>query len=237
MALKPALLIAEPVVGHYKKVINQLKIFIDELNSSLSTNYELVETIFSSEYGYPEFDPLRDEICKCLICGLNQAAITLTNHLLEDVLKKCLIYQHTIQTKQNTNEKLSELFQEGINKFDNDKSDLSKSINAACSNGLIIKEHKKLLHHFRESFRNSYSHASSSKIFKDVTVKGKEISSFDEASGELNETFDVSQIPIIQGIIQYKLAKKESVSYFKNVDAIIRHMIDKLKNTNNEKDI
>ncbi len=216
---------------------DRLKIFIDELNSSLSTNYELIAETFNTEYGYPEFDPLRDEICKCIICGLNQAAITLTNHLLEAALKKCLIYRYTILHKQNSNEKLSEIFQEGIGKFDNDKSDLSKSINAACSNGLIRKDHKKLLHHLRDAFRNSYSHASSSKIFKDVTVKGKEISSFDEAFEELNENLDVSQIPIIQGIIQYELAKKESISYFMNVDAIIRHMIDKLKHTNNEKDI
>ncbi len=216
---------------------DRLKIFIDDLNSSLSSNYELIATTFNSEYGYPEFDPLRDEICKCIICGLNQAAITLTNHLLEASLKKCLISRYTILHKQNSNEKLSEIFQAGIEKFDNDKSDLSKSINAACSDGLITKEHKKLLHHFREAFRNSYSHATSSKIFKDVIVKGKEISSLDETSGEINENLNVSQIPIIQGIIQYELATKESISYFKNVDAIIRHMIDKLKKTNNEKAI
>ena len=213
---------------------DRLKIFIDELNSSLSSNYELIAKTFNSEYGYPEFDPLRDEICKCIICGLNQAAITLTNHLLEAALKKCLIYRYTILHKQNSNEKLSEIFQEGIKKFDNDKSDLSKSINSACTNGLITKEQKKLLHKYRDTFRNSYSHASSEKLFKDVRVKGKEISDVNEIFSETDELLNVINIPFIQGIVQFELAKRESLTYFKNIDNIIRQMILKLKETKNE---
>ncbi len=215
-------------------MIDRLKIFIDELNSSLSSNYESVKPIFDSEYGYPEFDPLRDEISKCIICGLHQAAITLTNHFLETSLKKCLIYKHVIITTKGKELKISQLFQDGIKKYDNNKSDLSKSINAACSNGLITKDQKKLLHRYRESFRNSYSHASSEKLFKDVTIKGKEISSTDEIFSETNEELNVFDIPIIQGIVQYELAKKESLGYFENIDTIIRQMINQLKNSKDE---
>jgi hypothetical protein len=74
--------------------INQ---FIDELNQTIAPNYQITKEIFNREYGYPELDPLRDEICKCLICGLYQAAITLTNHLLESSLKKCLAIKYKIE--------------------------------------------------------------------------------------------------------------------------------------------
>lgn len=210
------------------------KTFITDLNSSIKTNYKSIEWIFNTEYGYPEFDPLRDEVCKCIICDLHQAAITLTNHLLETSLKKCLIYKHTIQNNKRKDLKISQLFQEGIKKYDNKKSDLSKSINSACSNGLITKDQKKLLHQYRDSFRNSYSHASSEKLFKDVKIKGKEISSVEEIFSDTNEILNVIDIPIIQGIVQCELAKKESLGYLKNIDNIIRQMISKLKTIKNE---
>jgi len=40
----------------------------------------------------PELDVIRHEVCLCLIFHLNQAAIALTNHLLESFLKYSLIF-------------------------------------------------------------------------------------------------------------------------------------------------
>jgi len=80
---------------------NRIQNFIDELNRQIETNLPKIDFQFNSEYGWPEFDPLRDEICKCLICDLCQAAITLTNHLLENFLKTMLIYHETIANKDN----------------------------------------------------------------------------------------------------------------------------------------
>jgi len=83
--------------------MNDLRIrqFIDELNTNMSSNYQIVADIFNTGYGYPELDPLRDEICKCIICGLHQASITLTNHLLEASLKKCLAIKYSIENRKN----------------------------------------------------------------------------------------------------------------------------------------
>ena len=116
--------------------------FIGELNESLSVNYELIKDIFNSEYGYPELDPLRDEICKCLICGLNQAAVTLTNHLVESSIKKCLALKHSIDNKQD-DMKLEDAFKSGIEKYD--KLELEDTINRARTQGLITKAQKKQL--------------------------------------------------------------------------------------------
>ncbi len=214
----------------------RLEQFVNELNICIGCNYEVIKNVFNKEYGYPEFDPLRDEICKCVLCDLHQAAITLTNHLLESSLKKCLAMKHSISNKQN-DIKLENSFKKGITKFD--QLDLDDSINRACTQGLITKEQKKLLKKFKDEFRNPYSHATSSEIFKDITVKGKTISLNENESPEnlLKRIFDdetegyltVKDILPIQGLVQVAVAKQISVPYFIEVDKIIREMLTKLK--------
>ena len=62
-------------------------------------NYPQVITAFKTCYNLPELDPVRHEISLCLIFGLYQAAITLTNHLLESMLKYGLTYHHAINNR------------------------------------------------------------------------------------------------------------------------------------------
>src|ERR1035437_9424617 len=112
---------------------DRLDQFVTDLNAQISSNYYIVKGIFNQEYGYPELDPLRDEICKCIICGLNQAAMTLTNHLLESSLKKCLAMRFSIENKKE-NVELKDAFKTGIDEYD-DKL-LEDTINRACSQGL-----------------------------------------------------------------------------------------------------
>lgn len=214
----------------------RLELFVNELNSCIGDNYEVIRNVFNKEYGYPEFDPLRDEICKCVLCDLHQAAITLTNHLLESSLKKCLAMKHSISIKQN-DIKIEDAFKEGITKFD--QLDLDDTINRACTQGLITKEQKTLLKKFKDEFRNPYSHATTSEIFKDTTVKGKTISLNEGESPEnlLKRIFDndsdevlaVKDLLPIQGLVQVMIAKQISVPYFTEVDRIIREMLIKLK--------
>lgn len=214
----------------------RLELFVNELNSCIGDNYEVIRNVFDKEYGYPEFDPLRDEICKCVLCDLHQAAITLTNHLLESSLKKCLAMKHSISNKQN-DIKLEDAFKEGITKFD--QLDLDDTINRACTQGLITKEQKMLLKKFKDEFRNPYSHATTSEIFKDTTVKGKTISLNEGEIPEnlLKRIFEndsdkvlvVKDILPIQGLVQVMIAKQISVPYFIEVDKIIREMLIKLK--------
>lgn len=78
---------------------NSLEGFINSLNSQIGNNYEIVKEIFTIEYGYSALDPIRDEICKCFICGLYQSTITLTNHFLEKSLKFCLGIKYSIENK------------------------------------------------------------------------------------------------------------------------------------------
>ena len=194
-----------------------------------------IEEIFNTEYNYPELDPLRDEICKCLICGLYQAAITLTNHLLESSLKKCLAIKYEIDNK-NPQLELKDAFKDGISHYNS--WNLNKTINEARIKQLITEEQKNQLHQFREDFRNAYSHADAAKTFLDCHPKIKFISSSDVVTYEdflkiiaekPNTEISIKDFLPIQGIAQAIFAQKEAVPYFIEIDNIIRNMLLKLK--------
>lgn len=127
--------------------------FIDELNDNLGNNYKTVAYAFENEYGWPEVDPVRSEICKCLICGFYQAAITLTNHLLESVLKKALIIDESAKNKTELSD-ITNIFDDATKKYGNSK--LHFTINQACQEGLITEEEKDILHLFRHQYRNAF---------------------------------------------------------------------------------
>lgn len=68
------------------------KAFADGLNK----NFDNYSKFFDFEfYVYPELGTIIFEINKCLILEFNRAALTLTNHLLERVLKLALIKNET----------------------------------------------------------------------------------------------------------------------------------------------
>lgn len=202
--------------------------FIDNLNTTIPKGYEKIKDIFSVSYDMPELDPVRDEICKCIICGLHQAAITLTNHLLEQSLKTCLIYNDSIDNKQPKSS-LESWLDEGVKKYD--KIGLSDSINYACTVGLITKEQKKLLHFSRKHFRDAYSHASLNGTFDDATVSGKMVSvedfnSIDDLGKIVFDSNNYQDIKLnsfiaCRGIAQCKFAEQDCVPYFRNIDNII----------------
>lgn len=209
---------------------DRIKQFIDELNGYIGTNLSKVNFQFNTEYGWAEFDPLRDEISKCLICDLCQAAITLTNHLLESFLKTMLIYHETITNRDKNDNDLLTMFKPNVDKFDG--LDLSQTLGRAKRKGLITKKQWKVLDGYRDNFRNAYSHAEKKKIFKDLTI-GTNIVELE--NNQLN-TSDYNQTPIIdvlfgQGIAQTFLSKKIAFDYFISVDTIIRNALDRFKNS------
>lgn len=206
--------------------------FVDELNDKFSKNLSIVEYQFNSEYGWPEFDPLRDEIAKSLICDLCQASITLTNHLLENFLKTMLIYHDTIALRDIANDvDLLQIFKPNVDKYDG--LDLSQSLNRAKSKGLITKDQWKLLDDFRDDFRNAYSHAEKKKIFKDLSV-GTNIVKVENDQLNTSESVQTPLIDLLfgQGIAQAFLSKKIAFNYFVSVDSIIRDVLKRFMKTN-----
>jgi hypothetical protein len=210
--------------------------FIEELNSQIEHNYGIINIIFNSEYGYLALDPVRDEICKCFLCGLYQSTITLTNHLLEKSLKFSLATKYSIENIKDEMQ-LEDVFVAGISQYDN--ITLWQSIDKAYLQGLITENQKHELIDFKNKFRNPYSHANK-VIFEGKTVKGKQLSikqlengieSFLETcfNSDSDKEMSLENIPFAQGIFQVEIAKEYCYPYFESVDNIIREMLTKIK--------
>ena len=212
-----------------------LENFIEELNANIRNNYDTVADVFENEYGWPEVDSVRSEICKCFICGLYQAAITLANHLLESVLKKALIIDESAKNKTEQSD-ITNVFDDATEKYANKNLDFT--INQACRKGLINKEEKNILHGFREQYRNAFSHADPQKTFSGISIPAtifttKDLDNSEEFfkkafTNKPNVTLSAENNVIIQGLVQRIKAEQEAVHYFLAIDGIIRNLYLKL---------
>ena len=212
-----------------------LENFIEELNANIRNNYDTVADVFENEYGWPEVDSVRSEICKCLICGLYQAAITLANHLLESVLKKALIIDESAKNKTEQSD-ITNVFDDATEKYANKNLDFT--INQACRKGLINKEEKNILHGFREQYRNAFSHADPQKTFSGISIPAtifttKDLDNPEEFfkkafTNKPNVTLSAENNVIIQGLVQRIKAEQEAAHYFLAIDGIIRNLYLKL---------
>ena len=218
-----------------------LKKWTDEANQILKERigfmekyYRAVRDAFQNHYDWPDLDTLRHEISLCIMLGLFQAAITLTNHFLESLLKYALIAKESennlpeeADVKGRLIDSLVEQYAEPIKKYDPAK--LGNNINRACTLGLITKEQKKQLGEFRKYFRNAYSHADKGETFGDQTVPWQGVRLEDDGlhldqKGEpLAATF-----PIGQSLIQAMQAETDAPDYFLYMDKLARQIREKL---------
>jgi len=219
----------------------QRKKYADEVNEIINSRFEFISRhylsirkSFQNYYDWPELDPLRHEICICITFGLCQAAITLTNHLLESLLKYALIIKCGDNIKQSNEDikgraitALIDKYKNCIEKYNNQS--LSKTINLARKEGFISKEQKKQLHNFREIFRNAYSHADKIKTFgkSTIPVTGIRLENNKLAIDEVNEP-EIAFFLIGQGIVQFEIAQKTATPYFLYIDRLVREIRDKL---------
>jgi hypothetical protein len=207
--------------------------FLKNLRNNLYQNISKCHSEYNNEYDFPELDPLRYGIASCIICGYYQAAITLTNHLLENALKTFLIYHDVLTIHANSEKYFYQKIATGIDKYDGQK--LNNTIDIAFTKKLISSEEKIELHNFREDYRNAYSHASKKKIFKDETLG---ISEIEVKEGQILVNDKIEQIIHIlpfQGILQSKYAEANCVGYFKYVDRLVRKILLRLDELKDKK--
>ena len=213
----------------------------DEVNEIIQSRFEFINRHYLSirdayhnTYEWSELDPLRHEICICIMLGLCQAAITLTNHLLESLLKYSLIILHGRKKKQKEEEikgravtSIVEKYKEVIERYGN--ANLDTTINCACTAGLISKEQKKILHDFREKFRNAYSHSDKIKTFGKNTIPVSCVRLENEkfVQDEKSEP-EISKLLIGQGLYQAMTAQNDAPKYFLYIDNLVREIRDKL---------
>lgn len=223
-----------------KKYINEINAILSERLIQIKNNYHQVRKSYQSTYNWPDLDPIRHEVSLCLMFGLNQAAITLTNHLFENLMKSTLISYHSKdklpKDTKNKIENLIEMTSESREKYGN--MDLGDCINAVRQAGLITKSQQKSLHEIRDSFRNAFSHADKEKTFKEGTVPVQVMSLDNEGiSVDDKEVVKLSELVIVQGMAQAMQAEKEATKYFLNIDSLARELFNKISNDNNKNNI
>ncbi len=211
-------------------VTAELKAICQERQREMWQNYLLIREAYSIEYDFPELDPVRHEVALCLVFGLPQAAITLTNHLLESLLKYALIYDHALKHQPNIQPQPGAATRTLVDWLRPAKhlyadKDLNFTIDRACAVGLITKAQKKRFHEIRQNFRNAFSHADKDKTFHDTIaqvtpthVKGGTIST------ESPEQVPIADLLIGQGFFQVTYAQKSAVPYFLYIDRLAREI-------------
>ncbi|MCY1635061.1 hypothetical protein [Marinifilum sp. D737] len=206
------------------------KAFIEKLNK----NYPDLGKYFEFELKvFCEFNTLIFEINKCLILELNRASITLTNHLLERLLKLALI-NHEAGIEPIPIEQWNDTYKRPNEKYGG--MNLGQTIGVCKKLGLIMDEEKKLLDKtVRNLLRNGFSHADSSEILKDIPDNTKMyMGSFTNPKEGLEEvSVDQKIIPTFQALQMEEFAKAYAKPYFDFVFKLIfkieERLIEKLK--------
>lgn len=194
---------------------------------AFSSRFRLVEFEYSTPYDWPEMDTLRHEICGCISFGLNQAAITLTNHLLESLLKYSLAYHHSLnhskplESENDLVELMVKFTEEGLKKYG--KAKLSQNINEANKLGLINDEESELLHSFRKKFRNPFGHSDKEDTFGDLSVPVSVATLQDsKLISQPKVVVKIEKMPIFHGLAQVQLAEIDAPEYFRKMDRLVR---------------
>lgn len=216
------------------KLNNEVNEIIKSRFEFIDRHYFTIRNAYHNHYEWPELDPLRHEICICIMFGLCQAAITLTNHLLESLLKYALIILHGKNKKQKEEEikgrlitSFIEKYKEGIQLYGG--ANLDKTINRACTVGLITKDQKNLLHQFRDRFRNAYSHSDKKRTFGKSTmpVAGVRLENERFVADEKSEP-EIANLLVGQGLVQAMMAQNDAPKYFLYIDKLVREIREKL---------
>lgn len=197
-------------------------------------NYPVVRVAYQKSYNWPEMDTLRHEITLCLIFGVHQAAITLTNHLLESLLKNALIIHDSKPPTLGERSQVSHAIESFLAilrpakaKYGSDN--LSKNIDRAAQASLITDEQKRQLHEFRKVFRNAYSHADKDKTFGQTRISAQAVHLEDNKFiVEQPENPLLAELLVAHGIAQAMQAEQDAMPYFLYMDSVVCDISTKL---------
>ena len=199
--------------------------FINSFSEAINRNYEKLLPYMQDEICWKELYYVKSEIIDCLLIESNQAAITLTNHFLEMILKWGLVYNETNGKVENSINGIYDYSNE-IEKFR--AKTLSEKINACKGKGLLGKERSNLLQNqIRVQYRNGFSHSWDENIFGEKTMTAKTINP--ETGEIIEQNIAIKNLPVMQGIAQKNFADKNAFDYFKLVYETLKNIEGKVE--------
>jgi hypothetical protein len=179
-------------------------------------------------FRFRELEPFIYQVNTCLILDLHSASITLTNHILERLLKLGLIYNEA-GTGAIPVEKWNSIFLETNRKYSD--IPLANSIELCRKFELITAEEKRFLFDIiRELMRNGFSHYDPSKILAGLPDETFAIHGNFSGQGEINQIrLNQKVIPFLQAEHMENFAKENSSFYFDYVFELIDKIENRLK--------
>jgi hypothetical protein len=186
----------------------------EDLIAKLNKNFSDFEKYFNPKIEiFFELKTLIYEINYCIILEFYRASITLTNHLLERLLKLALIYNE-IGIGPIPTDQWNSIFEKPHKKFSS--IDLSNSIELCKKFGLISDHEKQFLFGtIRELMRNGFSHADSSKILASLPDNSRAFTASLHDPTNLKEvSLNQKIIPFLQELQMENFAKETAKDYF-----------------------
>ena len=197
------------------------EIFQDAFKESLDKNFSKFEEYFDFKLQvFNELNTILFEVNKCLLLEFNRAAITLTNNLLERLLKIALIYDE-VGIVPKPIEKWNEIFSPVNDKYG--KIKLGNSIELCKKKHIITNEEKELLFDkIRVLMRNGFSHADSTEIMANFPDDSPMYQANLSNPKKVKEVkINQKVIPFMQSLQMETFAKENARDYFDYVFNLI----------------
>ena len=211
-------------------------IFEENFIHCLNTNFPRFSKYFDYQYRvFFELNTSIFEVTKCQILELHQASITLTNNILERLLKLALI-NNEVGIRPIPTEKWNLIFKEADRKYSS--LSLGNSIEACKKNGLLTKEDSDFLFGtIRELMRNGFAHADPGKILSELPDEAIMFQVSLTNPKDLKEVhLNQKTIPILQSIQIGNFAKANSSIYLDYVFSLLirleSHLVEKNQSFN-----
>jgi len=194
----------EEYLNHFNKPENQAM-------------YDFLFERFDVDMPSSAFSIIRYEIRKSLIFENFQASITLTNHYMEKFLKVALINSE-VNVMMTDTEKFTEQRERGIKLYN--KRNLWDNIVAAKELGIINEAEKAGLKHFKDMFRNTFSHFDHQRLIVEGETTLHQYS-LDGEGGEISKSTMKNNVLYFDlGLFDYEFAKGNARNYFIAIDDI-----------------
>ncbi|ADY29318.1 hypothetical protein [Cellulophaga lytica] len=203
----------------YNNIDSENKAFLDSLfKKALEENFEHFKHYLRNPrfYYFTDLKSTIGEIVKCLITESHTAAITLTNHFLERILKLALIQKASgTQPKKITDWNKTYSVSD---KYSNWK--MGATIKKCKELKIISKTQFKELTEFQETIRNGFSHYDPKKILRDSENTIDLIDKSDSDSKKI-VGLNYKEIPTLQNFFVREFARDNSEEYFDYVFNLI----------------
>jgi hypothetical protein len=197
------------------------ELMLNELTEKFEKNFNSTKNYYLFTYGlfcFKELETYINENIKCLILEYYSASITLSNLILERMLKLALI-QYEVGVVEKMEDWDSKY---GVaNKFS--KLTLENSIKECKQRELIDENQEITLHEFRKKIRNGFSHYDPNQIFKDEDTIKVVVEPNENPQKNKHFEVDFKTIPVLQTLYVNKFAKENADEYFDFIMNIKRH--------------